>query len=124
MLERVSHLGTIEEQLLALAFSAVESLRRKEDLIKMSMAEELSNPEGCTCAWRAPTEARRMLTEFFAARVASGELRGEAHLLSRTFMSLFFALVLARGIWDDEAATPDEAVTTMVDIFLNGARAH
>ena len=118
MLERVSHLGTIEDQLRALAFGAVESLRRKEDLIKISMAE------GCTCAWRGPTEARHKLTEFFADKVASNELRGDAHFLSRTFMSLFFALVLARGIWGDEAATPDEAVTAMVDIFLNGARAH
>jgi AcrR family transcriptional regulator len=124
LLDRVGRLATIQEQLRELAVASVDALKRKEDLIKISMAEEIANPEGSTCAWRAPVAARVKLTEFFAAKVAAGELRGEAQWLSRTFMSLFFSLVMARGIWGDEALTPDEAVTTMVDIFLNGARAH
>jgi AcrR family transcriptional regulator len=123
VLERVRHLATIEEQLHELAHAAVDALKKKEDLIKISMAEEIANPEGSTCAWRAPTEARRRLTEFFAAKVASNELRGEAQWLARTFMSLFFSLVLARGIWGEEASSPNVAIDAMVDLFLNGARA-
>jgi hypothetical protein len=38
-------------------------------------------------------------------------------------MSLFFSFVMARGIWGDEASAREQAVTTMVDIFLNGAGA-
>ncbi len=122
-LERASHLATVQEQLCVLGYAAVDALRKKEDLIKISMAEELVNPEGSHCAWRAPTEARRRLTEFFAAKVAAKELRGDAHWLARTFMSLFFSLVLARGLWDEETRSSAAAVETMVDIFLNGARA-
>jgi AcrR family transcriptional regulator len=122
VLERARGLATIEEQLRELAFAAVDALRKKEDLIKISMAEEIANPEGSTCAWRAPTEARRRLTEFFEGKVASKELRGDAHWLARTFMSLFFALVLARGIWGEEASAPSVAIESMVDLFLNGAR--
>jgi hypothetical protein len=89
----------------------------------MSMAEEISNPEGHLCAWRAPHEARRRLCQFFGEKVEGGELQGEPENLTRIFMSLFFSLVLARGIWGDEALSPEPAVTTMVQIFLNGARA-
>jgi AcrR family transcriptional regulator len=123
IVERTRSLATIEEQLCVLGFAAVDALRRKEDLIRMSMAEEISNPEGHSCAWRAPNEARRRLVQFFGEKVRTGELRGEPEWLARIFMSLFFSLVLARGIWEDEALTPEPAVTTMVEIFLNGARA-
>jgi AcrR family transcriptional regulator len=123
ILEHVRTLATIEERLYALAAASVDSLRRKEDLIKISMAEQLQNPEGHSCAWRAPTAARMKLTQFFAETVAAGELQGEPEWLARVFMSMFFSLVIARGIWDDEAQAPGRAVTTMVDIFLNGARA-
>jgi AcrR family transcriptional regulator len=124
IIERVRKLPTIGEQLHALGLAAVEAIGRKHDLIKISMAEELTNPEGHNCAWRAPNEARRRLTQFFEEKVLAGELRGEPEWLARIFMSLFFSLVLARGIWDDEASVPEPAVTKMVQVFLHGAGAH
>jgi AcrR family transcriptional regulator len=123
IVERARSLPTVEERLQALALAAVDALRRKEDLIKISMAEQLTNPEGHLCAWRAPTAARQKLTQFFAESVQRGELRGEPGWLARVFMSLFFSLVIARGIWEEESQAPASAVATMVDIFLNGARA-
>jgi AcrR family transcriptional regulator len=123
VVERARLLPTIELQLESLGMAAVEAIRRKHDLIKISMAEELTNPEGHSCAWRAPTAARHRLTQFFAEKVASGDLRGEPEWLARVFMSLFFSLVLARGIWEDEAQAPERAVSTMVGIFLHGAGA-
>ena len=123
ILERVRSLATIEEQLRELGYAAIDNLRRKEDLIKVSMAEEFTNPEGHSCAWRAPTEARRRLTDFFGEKIATGQLRGDPKWLSRAFMSLFFSFVMARGIWGDEASAREKAVAIMVDIFLNGAGA-
>jgi len=123
ILQRTRELPTIEAQLYSLGIASVDAMRRKEDLIRMSMAEEISNPEGHLCAWRAPHEARRRLCQFFGEKVEGGELQGEPENLTRIFMSLFFSLVLARGIWGDEALSPEPAVTTMVQIFLNGARA-
>jgi AcrR family transcriptional regulator len=122
VLGRVRHIAGIEAQLRAVGFAAIDSLKRKEDLIKVSMAEEIVNPEGSTCAWRAPIEARRLLTEYFAEKVASKELRGDPQWLARAFMSLFFALIMARGIWAEETASPADAVESLVELFLNGAR--
>ena len=123
-LDHVRRCATIEEQLLLLAQYAVEIVRRKEDLIKVAMAEEITNPEGTTCAWRVPTAARLRLTSFFAEKVAAGELQGEPRMLSLTFMSLFFSYIMARTMWAELGGLPQEQiVAVMVDNFLNGARA-
>ncbi len=123
MLERVRSARSIEEQLRELALSCIESMKLKEDLIKVTMAEELFNPEGNTCAWQAPTAARKLLGEYFAEQVDAGILRGDPQLLSRVFMSLFFAFVIARKIWTGLDSSPETAVINLVEIFLNGARA-
>ena len=123
ILGRVRSLPTIEQQLRELGTSCVESMKRKEDLIKVSMAEEFTNPEGHTCAWQAPAAARVAMGEFFAERVAAGTLQGEPQLLARSFMSLFFSFVVARKIWAEIDMPTDDVVRHLVDIFLNGALA-
>jgi AcrR family transcriptional regulator len=120
-LERVRSQPTIEGQLRELARNSIESMRRKEDLVRVSMAEELTNPEGHTCAWRAPAHARELLVRFFKEKVEASELCGEPEWLARVFMSLFFSFVMARRIWADLDVSSDDAVGTLVEIFLNGA---
>ncbi len=121
MIERANSLPAIEEQLRSLGLWCIESVKRKEDLIRVSMAEELTNPEGHTCAWQAATAARVQLSQFFAGRVEAGILRGEPQVLARVFMSLFYSFVMARKIWADFDMPPETAVRDLVEIFLNGA---
>ncbi len=124
VLERLPGCGTLEEQLRILAHWAIEAMRRKEDLIKISMAEEISDPEGYACVWRAPAAARALISTYFQGKVDAGEMRGDPDWLARTFMSLFFAYVMARKLWADLVNMPqDDAVASMIDVFLNGARA-
>jgi AcrR family transcriptional regulator len=122
-IERLRGYGSIEEQLYELARAAIDAMTRKQDLIRVSMAEELTDPVGHLCVWRAPTEARRQLRKFFGEKVADGELHGSPDWLARSFMSLFFALVMGRQIWADMDVSTETSVTHLVDIFLNGARA-
>lgn len=122
-LERIAGLATIEEQLREIARASIEGMRRKEDLIRVTMAEELTNPAAHLCAWRGPTEARRLLCSYFAEKVRNGQLRGDPQWLARVFLSLFFSLVMARRIWAELELTPESAIDDMVEIFLNGARA-
>ena len=121
-LTHVNSYATLEEQLSALGTGAIESMLRKQDLIRMTMAEELTNPGGTSCAWQGPSEARRMLVEFFENKVAAGELRGEAEFLACTFMSFFYAYVMARKIWGAYDRPVEHVVTSIVELFLNGAR--
>ncbi len=124
MLERVRTAGgTIDSQLRELALGCIESMKRREDLIRVTMAEELSNPQATTCAWQAPTIARLALGQFFEEKVASDELQGDGQWLARMFMSLVFAFVMARKIWGDVELPPERSVERIVDVFMNGARA-
>jgi AcrR family transcriptional regulator len=123
VIERLRGLVTIEEQLGELGRTAMDAMIRKQDLIRVSMAEEWTDPAGHTCAWRGPTEARLLLSSFFAEKVETRELRGDPEWLARVFMSLFFSMVMARRIWADLEISADSAVANMVEIFLNGARA-
>jgi len=123
--------ATLEAQLRVLGTTAIESMRRKEDLIKVAMAEEIANPQAQLCAWRAPTATKESLTRYFAQKIEAGELRGDAAWLARIFMSLFFSYVMARRLWEDISdrtgfgdTSQDLAVETMVNIFLDGARAN
>jgi AcrR family transcriptional regulator len=120
--ERLRDVPTLDGQLRLLGGEAIESLRRKEDLIKASMAEETSNPEAGLCAWRAPVEGRRLLSDFMRGKVESGELRGDPETLARIFMSLFFAYVVGGRIWREDQRPREEVVHTIVDTFMNGAR--
>lgn len=115
--------GPLDDQMRAMGRVALENIRKKQDLIRVSMAEESSNPDGCTLAWRGPTSAQSALAEYMRTRVESGELRGEPGRLARLFMSLFFAYVMCPKIWRDEGLGDQAAVDALVDIFLNGARA-
>jgi hypothetical protein len=56
-------------------------------------------------------------------KIAAGELHGEPEMLARVFMSLFFAYVMSRRLWDGEQRPLPQVVQTIVDIFINGARA-
>ena len=123
LLSRVDVLPTIDERLRELAFFTIEEMRVREDLIRVSMAEELSNPAGLSCAWRAPTETRRLLVAWFETQTASNALRGESEWLARVFMSLMFLFVMARKIWAGIDVPLERAVANLVEIFLNGARA-
>lgn len=121
VLERVRSFQTIEEQLRELCFACIESMKHREDLIRVSMAEELTNPDGHTCAWQASSAARVLLGKYFAEKIAAGTLQGEPIILARIFMSLVFSYVVARKIWADYDEPQVIAVSKLVDVFLNGA---
>jgi AcrR family transcriptional regulator len=122
LLEEVRALPTLDAQLLRIGLSTIEAIRGREDLIKVSMAEEVSNPEGSTCAWRTPLAARLRLADFLREKVDAGALRGDADTLARLFLSLFFAYVMARKLWADSEMPAERAARTIVELFLNGAR--
>jgi AcrR family transcriptional regulator len=123
ILEKVRTLP-FDEQFRLLGWEAVEAVKRKQDLIKVGIAEELYNPEGSVCAWRGPEEARCALVGFMREKVEAGALRGDPDKLGRIFMSMFFSYVMAHKIWSVGGEIPQtEAVDALVDIFLNGARA-
>ena len=82
--ESLRALPGIERQLRALGWAAVEAITRKQDLIKIGLAEEISNPEGTDCAWRTPVEARLALAAFMREKIEAGDLCGKPNLVNRS----------------------------------------
>ena len=118
--------GSLEDQLCSLGHGAIDRMKLREDLIRVSLAEQVTDPDAAAVTWRGPQNALHLLTDFMRRRVEAGELRGEPTAMARVFMSLFFAYVFARKVWDDGRGdtpeTRDAAVRASVAIFLNGVR--
>jgi AcrR family transcriptional regulator len=116
--------GPLAEQLRVLGHAGIDGIKAKADLIRIAMAEQVTDPDAITMTWRGPHDALRLLSEFMRARIAAGQLRGDPDVLARIFMSFWFAYVFGRKIWGeaaDEPAARDAAVKYCVDVFLNGA---
>jgi AcrR family transcriptional regulator len=122
IMARVATLTTIDEQLRELAHATIAVMKDREDIIRVSLAEEISNPESMQSAWRAPVEARKIFVEWFDERIRAGDLRGDADWLARVFLSLLFSFVMARRIWADVDLPRERSVANLVEIFLNGVR--
>jgi AcrR family transcriptional regulator len=123
LLEEVRALPRIDDQLFRIGVATIAAIRQREDLIRVTMAESISDPGGFTCAWRGPLAARVRLAEYMRERVDAGVLQGDGDMLARLFLSLFFAYVMARKLWADSDLPAEPATRTIVELFLNGARA-
>ncbi len=114
--------GDLQTDLGAIAASLVARMHEQRALMCISLAEEVqversrSVPE-----WRGPMDIMQRLELFFNDRISAGEVRGDGRLLAAYFLSICFAYVIARKIWDSYVIKADD-VNAMVGIFLNGVK--
>jgi len=115
--------GPIREQLCALGHGAIESIKRKEDLIRVGLAEQVTDPDGSAMTWRGPMGALCVLSDYMKGRIAAGELVGDPDMLARSFMSFWFSYVMGRRIWNVADQPPERTrfVAQCVELFLRGA---
>ncbi|MBC5815773.1 MAG: TetR/AcrR family transcriptional regulator [Candidatus Eremiobacteraeota bacterium] len=115
--------GEIEADLKIIGRFMIEGMTANKDLIRVALLEEAADPEGVHVPWRMPKISRDYLTKFLESYVARGELHGDPVILARIYVGYFFAYIMGSGLWKQSAIlSPDEAVDTFVNIFLNGAR--
>jgi AcrR family transcriptional regulator len=117
--------GSLEEDLRAIGRQFFEHMIKNHDLIRVSLAEATMDPDGCSSTMRFPRAKFDVLREYFSARHASGELRGDPAWLAGCFMSVMFAAACGKHIWTDDynVTHKDSLVDLWVDTFLNGVRA-
>jgi AcrR family transcriptional regulator len=123
----VAHLnGPLEEDLLTIGQSMFARFEANRDMIRWSMAEEEYDKDVfATTAWRPQLAILAILADFMAARIAAGELRGDAQQLALVFLGLVFMHALARKKFPDSelhVSDPDAALRLYIDVFLNGVR--
>lgn len=117
--------GPIEEQLLAIARSMNEHLLSMSDMIRWSLVEaDYEESIFAREAWRPQTAVRAAVSEFMSAKIAEGALRGNPTELAEIFMGMIFARVITGKKFPDSRifSDTDYALSTMIDVFLNGVR--
>lgn len=117
--------GSLEEDLRAIGRQFFDHMLRNQDLIRMSLAEAANDPESCSSTMRVPRAKFDVLSEFFRARVALGDLRGNPEWLAGCFMSVMFAAACGKHMWteNESPVQTDSLVDLWVETFLNGVRA-
>ena len=121
--EFVSELsGDLVADLRAIAMALMDRMERVRDLIVMSLVEEDRQAKDVgDVAWRAPAAIHRVIVDYMARRVESGELSGDPILLARFFMGMTFAHVIGRKKLP-AAVSPEQMVDFQIGVFLNGVR--
>lgn len=117
--------GPIEDQLRAIAAQMTQFMESMIDMIRWSLVEaDYENSIFAKETWRPQTSVRSAVVEFMEAQVKNGALRGNPTDLAEIFMSMIFARVVARGKFPDSRlfADTDYALSTLIDVFLNGVR--
>lgn len=114
--------GDLEEDLRAIALALVDRMERVRDLIVMSLVEEDQEAKDVgEAAWRAPAAIHRIIVEYMARRVESGELSGDPLLLARFFMGMTFSHVIGRNKFP-ATVSRERMVDFQINVFLNGVR--
>jgi len=114
--------GELEADLRAIALALTDRMERVRDLIVMSLVEDDQEAQEVgEAAWRAPAAIHRIIVEYMARRVESGELTGDPALLARFFMGMTFAHVIGRKKFP-AAVAPETMVDFQLGVFLNGVR--
>ncbi len=117
--------GPIEAQLLAIARSMNEHLLSMSDMIRWSLVEaDYEESIFAREAWRPQNAVRAAVSEFMSAKIAEGALRGNPTELAEIFMGMIFARVITGKKFPDSRIFSDTeyALSTMIDVFLNGVR--
>jgi len=103
-----------------IASYVVQHMLGKRAMMCVSLAEDATGTDDSP-EWRGPTQRLLEVTDYFAARVEAGAMRGDPLLLARTFLGILFSYVVGRKLW--ECTSSDQAtLDAVVEIFLNGAR--
>src|SRR5664279_3183512 len=111
----------LTSNLRAIARSMIEFMHARRALMCISLAEDAQADGASVPEWRGPMEIMQRLEGFFAERIGSGQIRGDAHRLAVYFMGMCFSYVIARKIWDSYSIKEAD-LDFLVDIFLNGVR--
>lgn len=114
--------GDLEADLRAIAMALMDRMERVRDLIVMSLVEDDREAKDVgDVAWRAPAAIHRVIVEYMARRVESGDLSGDPLLLARFFMGMTFSHVIGRKKLP-AAVSPEQMVDFQIGVFLNGVR--
>ena len=114
--------GDLETDLFTLGSVLTERLAKLEDLIRVSMGEETTDPSGGETTFRGYSQVRSIVTDYLRSQVEAGHLTGVPEALGRFYVGMLFAHVVVRKMYPDGRPPLADIVNECNDIFLNGVR--
>ncbi len=117
--------GPIEGDLYQIARAMTDRMESMIDMIRWSLVEsDYEQSVFAQEAWRPQTAIRSIITEYMAAQVASGSLKGEPDELASIFMGMIFSRIIAKEKFPESRIFVDSeyALHYFIDVFLNGVR--
>ena len=115
--------GNFSTDLATICMRLYERMLQNQAIIRISLAEEATDPEQVPSCLRGPTEIRQRLTSYLQGQVDAGVIRGNARQLATMMagMTLALAIKSKRVDWGDEAK-PEVLIPCFVDALLNGVK--
>lgn len=115
--------GDLGRDLTAICVRLYERMLQNQAIIRISLAEEATDPDQVPSCLRGPTEIRNRLTSYLQAQIDAGVIRGSARQLATMMAGMTMALAIKskRVDWGDEAS-PEMLIPAFVDVLLNGVR--
>ena len=115
--------GDIQADLLKICTALYERMVRNQAIIRISLAEEATDPEQVPSCLRGPTETMQRLVPYLQQQIDSGIIRGNPRQLAAVIMGTMFALAMKskRIDWGDEGH-PKALIPAFVDMLLSGVK--
>jgi AcrR family transcriptional regulator len=114
--------GNLETDLLSLGIALAERLASLEDLIRVSMGEERTDPSGGEVTYRGYSQIREIVNDYLRSQVEMNRLTGDPEVIGRFYSGTLFAHVILRKMYPEGRPPLPQIVTECNAIFLNGVR--
>jgi len=114
--------GDLETDLFALGMALTQRIASIEDIIRVSMGEETTDPTVGETTFRGYSLVRDIVNEYLRSQIAIGRLVGDPDVLGRFYCGALFSHVVLRKMYQNGRPPLPEIVTQCNAIFLNGVR--
>ena len=115
--------GDLRADLTAICTALYDGMLRNQAIIRISLAEEQTDPEGLPSCLRGPTLIMQRLGAYLQGQLDAGKIRGNPRQLAAIIMGTMFALAMKskRIDWGDEGR-PGALIPAFVEAILNGMK--
>src|SRR5579872_3217161 len=115
--------GEIETDLIQICTTLYERMMRNQAIIRISLAEEETDPDQVPTCLRGPNEIMQRLMSHLQTQVDRGVIRGNPRQLAALIMGTMFALAMKskKLDWGDESR-PQALIPAFVDAILHGVK--
>ncbi|MBV8425084.1 MAG: TetR/AcrR family transcriptional regulator [Candidatus Eremiobacteraeota bacterium] len=115
--------GDVRADLLKICTALYERMLRNQALIRISLAEEETDPEQVPSCLRGPNEIMQRLVPYLQSQIDAGVIGGNPRQLAAIMMGTMFALAMKskRIDWGDEGH-PQALIPAFVDAMLYGVK--